>query len=67
MWHMKQTEDRRKEEAKKNFEAGVLQRQQDNNKVGLLLSLFVYDAVTDTKSFGDICQQTWRIMPRYTL
>lgn len=67
MWHMKQTEDRCKEEAKKNFEADVLQRQQENNKVGRLLSLFVDDAVTDTTPFGDVRQQAWKIMPRDTL
>lgn len=48
MWHMKQTEERCKEEARKNFEADVLQRQQENNKVGRLLSLFVDDDVMDS-------------------
>jgi TnpA family transposase len=67
MWHMKQTEERCKEEAKKNFEADVLQRQQENNKVGRLLSLFIDDAVTDTTPFGDVRQRAWKIMPRDTL
>jgi TnpA family transposase len=63
MWHMKQTEDRCKEEAKKNFEADVLQRQQENNKVGRLLPLFV----DDTMPFGDVRQRAWKIMPREAL
>jgi len=67
MWHMKQTEDRCKEEAKKIFEADVLQRQQENNKVGRLLSLFVDDAVTDATPFGDVRRRAWKIMPRETL
>lgn len=53
MWHIKQTEDRCNEEAKKNFEADVLQRQQENNKVGRLLSRFV----DDTMPFGDVRQR----------
>lgn len=57
MWHMKQTEERCKEEARKNFEADVLQRQQENNKVGRLLSLFVDDDVTDSIPFGEVRQR----------
>lgn len=67
MWHMKQTEECCKEEARKNFEADVLQRQQENNRVGRLLSLFVDDAVTDTTPFGDVRKRAWKIMPRDTL
>ncbi|HAV0157147.1 TPA: Tn3 family transposase [Salmonella enterica] len=67
MWHMKQTEERCKEEARKNFEADVLQRQQENNKVGRLLSLFVDDDVMDSIPFGDVRQRAWKIMPREIL
>ncbi|WP_148245201.1 Tn3 family transposase [Enterobacter asburiae] len=67
MWHMKQTEERCKEDARKNFEADVLQRQQENNRVGRLLSLFVDEAVTDTTPFGDVRKRAWKIMPRETL
>ena len=63
MWHMKQTEERCKEEARKNFEADVLQRQQENNKVGRLLSLFVDDDVMDSIPFEDVRQRAWKIMP----
>lgn len=48
IWLIKQTEERCKEEARKNFEADVLQRQQENYKVGRLLSLFVDDDVMDS-------------------
>ncbi|EGQ8057305.1 DUF4158 domain-containing protein [Vibrio alginolyticus] len=57
MWHMKQTEERCKNEAKKNFEEDVLKRQQETNKVGRLLSLFVDDTVTDVIPFGDVRQK----------
>lgn len=67
MWHMKQTEDSCKEDAKKVFEADQLQRQQESHKVGRLLSLFVDDAVTDATTFGDVRQRAWKIMPRDTL
>lgn len=67
MWHMKQTEERCKEDARKKFEADVLQRQQENNRVGRLLSLFVDEAVTDTTPFGDVRKRAWKIMPRETL
>lgn len=66
-WHMKQTEDRCKEDAKKVFEADQLQRQQESHKVERLLSLFVDDAVTDATAFGDVRQRAWKIMPRNTL
>ncbi|MBE8614668.1 hypothetical protein CYG68_20210 [Morganella morganii] len=61
---MKQTEERCKEEVRKNFEADVLQQQQENNKVGRLLSLFVDDDVMDSIPFGDVRQRAWKIMPR---
>lgn len=67
MWHMKQTEDRCREEAKKIFEADLLQRQQESRKVGRLLSLFVDETVDDVTSFGEVRQQAWKIMPRDTL
>lgn len=67
MWHMKQTEERCKEEARKNFKADVLQWQQENNKVGRLLSLFVDDDVMDSIPFGDVRQRAWKIMPREIL
>lgn len=67
MWHMKQTEERCKEAAKKIFEADLLQRQQESKKVGRLLSLFVDETVADVTSFGEVRQRAWKIMPRYTL
>ncbi|ECJ2623252.1 Tn3 family transposase [Salmonella enterica] len=67
MWHMKQTEDRCKEAAKKIFEADLLQRQQESKKVGRLLSLFVDETVADVTSFGEVRQRAWKIMPRDTL
>lgn len=67
MWHMKQTEERCKEAAKKIFEADLLQRQQESKKVGRLLSLFVDETVADVTSFGEVRQRAWKIMPRDTL
>ncbi|EBX5888740.1 hypothetical protein DP761_22690 [Salmonella enterica subsp. enterica] len=64
---MKQTEERLQGRSQKNFEADVLQRQQENNKVGRLLSLFVDDDVTDSIPFGEVRQRVWKIMPRETL
>lgn len=68
IWHMKQTEERCKGEGRKNFGADVLQRQQENNKVGRLLSLFIDDDdVMDSIPFGDMRQRAWKIMPREVL
>ncbi|MCP9270254.1 Tn3 family transposase [Xenorhabdus sp. XENO-1] len=67
IWHMRQTEERCSAEAKKNFEAAQLRRQQDNQKLGRVLSLFVDDNVPDNLFFGDVRQQAWKIMPRDSL
>ncbi|WP_139686238.1 Tn3 family transposase [Vibrio tasmaniensis] len=67
MWHMKQTEERCKNEARKTFEECALKRQQETNKVGRLLSLFVDETVTDIIPFGDVRQKAWKIMPKDAL
>ncbi len=67
IWHMRQTEERCGAEAKKNFEAAQLRRQQDNQKLGRVLALFVDDNVPDNRFFGDVRQQAWKIMSRDSL
>ncbi len=67
IWHMRQTEERCSAEAKKCFEAAQLRRQQDNQKLGRVLSLFVDDSVPDNLSFGVVRQRAWKIIPRDSL
>ncbi|MBC8951073.1 transposase [Xenorhabdus sp. TS4] len=53
--------------SQKRFEAAQLRQQQDNHKLGRVLSLFVDDSVSDSLSFGNVRQRAWKIISRDNL